>query len=640
MVSISTLLLIAEVAMAYNPHGYKPYKELCPVNVNLARPANALSEREQEWLEKRHEKTDKALLEFLKRSNLEDFDPEEFLSSTNRSINIGLAFSGGGYRAMLSGAGQIAALDDRVPGALEHGLGGLLQSSTYLAGLSGGNWLTGSLALNNWSSVPELIDQGKWDLTHDIISPGGFDLGKTVARWNEINNDALQKLNTGFNLTATDLWGRALAYGLFGDNDHGGVKLTFSGIKEFDVFKSAELPFPISLGLARDPHHKDLDLHTPIVEFTPFEIGSWDPAVYAFSDIEYSGTDTENGHPTTDICVKGFDSASFILGISSSLFNLFLVDLDNSDSSGPAYDVVHSLLRKLDLSTYDVAHYTPNPFYKTEYANVDTFTKDKNLYLVDGGIDGEVIPLGPLVQPERDVDVIFAYDNMADSEDNFPNGYSLLRTYQRQFDTQGNGTAFPHVPTVDTFLHDKLSEKPMFLGCNSEDLGDLATIPPLVVYVPNIAYTAWPNTSTYQLAYSTKQRDAIIKNGFETTTRFNLTIDPDWPKCVSCAIIRREQERNGIAQSAECQACFQEYCWDGPQYSGDAVPQHSLNWTSPSILKREFEDDKDTVVVPELNSTLNVSNASLITTYDSSSSSWFASSGVFAVLGLALGAVI
>ncbi|KAJ4136632.1 Lysophospholipase 1 [Fusarium falciforme] len=55
---------------------------------------------------------------------------------------IAVACSGGGYRAMLSGAGMLAAMDNRTDGANEHGLGGLLQGATYLAGLSGGNWLT------------------------------------------------------------------------------------------------------------------------------------------------------------------------------------------------------------------------------------------------------------------------------------------------------------------------------------------------------------------------------------------------------------------------------------------------------------------------------------------------------------------
>ncbi|ODV72841.1 phospholipase B [Cyberlindnera jadinii NRRL Y-1542] len=586
MVSISTLLLIAEVAMAYNPHGYKPYKELCPVNVNLARPANALSEREQEWLEKRHEKTDKALLEFLKRSNLEDFDPEEFLSSINRSINIGLAFSGGGYRAMLSGAGQIAALDDRVPGALEHGLGGLLQSSTYLAGLSGGNWLTGSLALNNWSSVPELIDQGKWDLTHDIISPGGFDLGKTAAhRWEEIIIDVSKKVFAGYNISITDLWGRALAYQFFGEEEHGGLPLTYSDIREFESFKNAELPLPISLTVGRTPNTKVIDYDQSFFEFTPFELGSWDPNVYAFTDLKYIGSEVSNGIPTTDVCITGFDNAGFVLGVSSSLFNMFLVNFDKffGKLEGIPRDVVHKAFEVLDKYSADISLFSPNPFYKSQYGNNEAVLNDHTLYLADGGSGWENIPFAPLVQPERDVDVIFAFDESSNTEDKFPSTNALNKTFERQFGSQGNGTAFPYIPTEQTYIKNKLYEKPLFLGCNSSDLTDLATVPPLVVYIPHQSFSAWSNTSTFQLAYSTKQRDAIIKNAFEATTRFNLTIDPDWPKCVSCAIVRREQERNDIAQTPLCQSCFQEYCWNGEQYEGPAVPLRTSNWTSSAL---------------------------------------------------------
>jgi lysophospholipase len=57
---------------------------------------------------------------------------------------------------------------------------------------------------------------------------------------------------------------------------------------------------------------------------------------------------------------------------------------------------------------YDVASW-PNPFYGIA---PDTFidSTQTNLNLVDGGEDGEVIPLQPLLVKARGVDVIFAID--------------------------------------------------------------------------------------------------------------------------------------------------------------------------------------------------------------------------------------
>jgi len=100
--------------------------------------------------------------EFLGRLNL-GLDTDAYLDahSANASTlpNIGIAVSGGGYRAMLNGAGVVQAFDNRTPNATNAGqLGGLLQSSTYLAGLSGGSWLVGSLYTNNFSSISDILN--------------------------------------------------------------------------------------------------------------------------------------------------------------------------------------------------------------------------------------------------------------------------------------------------------------------------------------------------------------------------------------------------------------------------------------------------------------------------------------------------
>ena len=50
---------------------------------------------------------------------------------------IGIAVSGGGYRAAQYGAGVLSALDARNESAKAAGTGGLLQVTSYLSGLSG-----------------------------------------------------------------------------------------------------------------------------------------------------------------------------------------------------------------------------------------------------------------------------------------------------------------------------------------------------------------------------------------------------------------------------------------------------------------------------------------------------------------------
>lgn len=60
------------------------------------------------------------------------------LSSFSKDYpKIGLAFSGGGYRAAQFGAGVFSALDSRNASSKSAGTGGLLQVSSYLSALSG-----------------------------------------------------------------------------------------------------------------------------------------------------------------------------------------------------------------------------------------------------------------------------------------------------------------------------------------------------------------------------------------------------------------------------------------------------------------------------------------------------------------------
>ena len=86
---------------------------------------------------------------FLKSLNISGFDVDGYaqahFGNSSNAPNIGLAFSGGGLRATLTGAGVIQAFDSRDSAGVANNLGGLLDSTTYLAGLSGGGWLVGSI---------------------------------------------------------------------------------------------------------------------------------------------------------------------------------------------------------------------------------------------------------------------------------------------------------------------------------------------------------------------------------------------------------------------------------------------------------------------------------------------------------------
>jgi lysophospholipase len=84
-----------------------------------------------------------ALGEYLERLHIPDFSVSRYLrllhSSNHQDVPVmGLAISGGGWASAYTGTGGLRALDARLPAAVQHGTGGLLQCMTYMSGLSGG----------------------------------------------------------------------------------------------------------------------------------------------------------------------------------------------------------------------------------------------------------------------------------------------------------------------------------------------------------------------------------------------------------------------------------------------------------------------------------------------------------------------
>lgn len=156
-------LIPEERAAAVAPDGYTPARVDCPANRPKIRPATGLSINETDWLPQRTNNTVPAMKALLSRVNISGIDTGRYIDNLTSGGGTGLprvaiAISGGGYRALMNGAGALAAFDNRSTNATDTGhLGGLLQSATYLSGLSGGSWLVGSLYVQNFTSVESIV---------------------------------------------------------------------------------------------------------------------------------------------------------------------------------------------------------------------------------------------------------------------------------------------------------------------------------------------------------------------------------------------------------------------------------------------------------------------------------------------------
>ncbi|CAK7214713.1 Lysophospholipase 1 [Sporothrix bragantina] len=594
-------------ALPNAPNGYAPVHVDCPSNRPTLRSAATLSPEETAWLKARRAKTTSAMLDFFDRIDISGFDAVDYIkTSSDNTTNlptIGIGISGGGLVACLNGGGVIKAFDNRTDGATEKGqLGGLLQSATYFSALSGGSWALGSIYVNNFTTVSNL-QENLWDFTSPEIVLGPSDMAYTDF-WGNVTAQVKSKRDAGFITGDADFWGRIQGYNFFNATD-GGVDYTWSSIALTSAFQAGDMPLPLVVmtGNSASNSKEDSPPTAPIYETTPWEWGTYDNDIYGFVPLEYLGTRFVNGVvPDNETCVRGFDNAGFITGSSSDIWNENGTDIveefkgyiSKLNASSPGNDEIELLeliisdflsATSSDNSTVNgPAAYDPNPFYGYNAAT-SPYANDANLTVEDGGENSQNVPLYPLIQKKRNVDVIFAVDSLGvdDFDSDWPTGKSLIATYNRTLLNLANDTAFPPVPDLDTFLNLGLNAGPSFFGCNLSTLS--SPPPPLVVYLPNHPVTYKSNYTLTQGTFTNEQRDAVIENGYNVATQGNGTLDADWTTCVGCAILSRSLDRTGTAMPDACTKCFQRYCWNGTVDDSTPAPYTptiELNGTSSS----------------------------------------------------------
>lgn len=155
--------------------------------------------------------------DLLGRLNITGFNAASYINSNANNAsalpNVAIAVSGGGYRALMNGGGALAAFDSRTDNSTNTGhLGGLLQSATYLGGLSGGGWLVGSFFLNNFTTVTALRDDTSssvWEFGNSIFegpAMQGIQILNTAQYYGNIANEVAGKATSGFQTSITDYW--------------------------------------------------------------------------------------------------------------------------------------------------------------------------------------------------------------------------------------------------------------------------------------------------------------------------------------------------------------------------------------------------------------------------------------------------
>jgi lysophospholipase len=531
------------------PSGYAPRQAQCP-STPLVRPATGLSTSEASFLRSRKARADQGLRAWLKKTN-------PGFNNTGRLPTLALTTSGGGYRSLLCGAGVIQGYDIRDSNV---STSGLYQAFTYQAGLSGGAWLLSSLAGNNYPTISALRDDLWIEAFRDSLLLPSF--LTTAVAYGQVTNDVVAKDRAGFPPTLTDPWGRLLSYQLlFGFN--GGVFKTLSGIASGSNFSSFNIPYPIITGVGVKTFEGECipGPNATTYELTPYEFGSWDQGVSAFTQSNFLGSNLSNGQPIeSGRCIVNYDNLGYALGTSSSLFNTACSNVPQPNTTTLNGNLAAIVRAAHQLSTRELYAIYPNPFFN--YTRSSLVAAQKELSLVDGGLARQNNPIFPLLQPSREVDVMVVNDNSADTN-SFPNGSAILTTYVQSLNA---GLAkMPIIPSVETFISQGLNKRPTFFGCN-----DNSKI--TIVYVPNVNYTFPSNQPTSKLQYQPDETRGlfpphtplwqianvvvgIIANGIQIATQND---DSEYPTCLGCAIMKK----TGRALPAACTPCFTEYCFN------------------------------------------------------------------------------
>ncbi|QPG76351.1 hypothetical protein FOA43_003739 [Brettanomyces nanus] len=576
----------------------------------LLRKNTLLSENEYEWVQGRRNKTTSNLVDFLNGLNLTDFDGDNYFddyfengNDSQSTINVGLSFSGGSFRALLTGAGEISALDSRTKSSGNStGLQGLLDSAVYLSALSGGSIMLSSLIFQNWSSVDQILDNNEiWNFTESPVSTD-------LTFWANLLSEAKVRETAGYDITLIDLFGRILSKYMFANYEDDGDDLAWSEIQTMDAFVDHEMPYPMILATGGvDSNMSDFSYN--VFEISPYEFGSWSPFVGGFTEMEYLGTSYKAGKPANSSkqCTVKFDNAGLMVAYSSDFIAAWseylpeitsgnqtaldaLTDSESGTMLGSSFNVsvstLSSLFNMVNTDTQDVLYaLMANPFFESTLpSNESDIPSNKTLKLVDGGLFDEGVPMDPFLVPAREVDVVFAYDNSGDTNDTWPDGTSLLAT-KRRWEKSFPDDNFYDIPdSADDFIAQGLNTRPVFFGCNGTSLitdeieGDNADefnyMKPLLVYIPNTNMTELSNTS--RVVFTDEERDSMIQGGFEVATRLNFTLDDEFAQCAGCAILRRSMERRNTDFGKQCQRCFDKYCYDSGNENTQNLDEENL----------------------------------------------------------------
>ena len=297
------------------------------------------------------------------RSSIISFAIDQLVGHEYNTLpRIGLALSGGSYRALICSLAVVTALRDM----------GWWEALAYVSSLSGSCWFLAELLVQD-VALDELKSRLKEKLSREIFSniQDLYD-GLTI-----INS---KKTAGQPSSIIVDLWGGCLNNILFG-NIPNNSKLTLSALEH--TVATGKYPFPIFTAVARFPNEYKW------LEFTPTTLRSIDDDLSI--PIEYSNSRWSQGQLVE---VLPEPSLGNLMGIFGSAFAINFNDILKHFTSRFLVNTLKPLLSNLNLSDKSLAEgQLYNPFGPGV------------LSVVDAGIDFNY-PILPLLDRKLDIIIL------------------------------------------------------------------------------------------------------------------------------------------------------------------------------------------------------------------------------------------
>jgi lysophospholipase len=115
-----SFILIGLVGSLVQAQSYAPINVTCPTDL-IRYGDNGLSPLETQYIAQRRTKATENLATWLGLVGLQDFNVSSFLANQSNAPTLAIAFSGGGYRAMLNGAGVFQGNNNNIVRVISDG---------------------------------------------------------------------------------------------------------------------------------------------------------------------------------------------------------------------------------------------------------------------------------------------------------------------------------------------------------------------------------------------------------------------------------------------------------------------------------------------------------------------------------------